>query len=295
MKWQKQGGFGRTASVEHKILDAADLDTSAPMQLRQLQRCFLNDVFEKQRSLEVETGALGSLTPGEQMAAYRGSVWGNLVRAMNEIFPVTAQLVGERFFDALARRYLQQYPPATSYLNDVGDRFEAFARHFPALGDHPGVVDMIGLEWLWHSAFHAENGVSWSPVELTAMTPDEQMTICFRLQPGVGIMCSRFALDRLWQAHQPGGSLDEVSLEPLASEAAFVVYRDGYEVAIEALSPAYFSLLENIRQGEELASILMVLSLNFPDQDPGALLGQLFSRPLIAGLVQPTESGSSQE
>ena len=62
-------------------------------------------------------------------------------------------------------------------------------------------------------------------------------------------MCSRFALDRLWQAHQPGGSLDEVSLEPLASEAAFVVYRDGYEVAIEALSPAYFSLLENIRQG----------------------------------------------
>lgn len=256
----------------------------APQRLRDLQTRFLRDVFDRERSLEVDTGSSGRLSSDRQMAAYRGSVWGNLCRAMGEIFPVTVQLVGERYFDAMARRYLERHPPTTPYLHDLGADFECFARQFEPLRELPVVVDMVGLEWRWHEAFHAEDSRPWSASTLAELSPEQQMAVRFQLQPGLSLMESAFSLDEIWQAHQPGQSVGGLSLAA-GTQTGFVIYREAHAVVIEPLAPALFQLLKNIQQGAELAANLAVLSLNFPEDEPGELLGQVLSRPWVANLM----------
>ncbi len=98
------------------------------------QRAFAAALLDADRDIPE-----GLVTPDGQPAAkrfgiYRNNVTVSLVNALSEIFPTVQNLVGEDFFRAMARLYVQDNPPASRLLFEYGASFPAFIEQFePAL------------------------------------------------------------------------------------------------------------------------------------------------------------------
>ncbi len=265
------------------------VDRSAPARLRDLQAAFMRDIYARSVMLAPAVRERSGRSAEAQIAVYRGSVYGNLTNALNETFPVTRRLLGERFFDAMALRYVRAHPPTTPWLADLGEQFSAFAQGFAPLAELPWVVDVAKLEWLWHRAFHAADAQPWEASSLALLAPEAQAASVLQLRPGMHWMQSCFAVDVVWSAHQQSDVADfSAAIEP-AAPRWLLVYRDGFEVGIERLTDAESELLRGMAAGLPLADLLQHIQGLHPATDPGALLGTAFSRQWVAGFIQPSD------
>jgi hypothetical protein len=256
-----------------------------PERLRVTQAAFLQDIYQRSVTLSPSVRARDGLSAAAQISVYRGSVYGNLTAALNDTFPVTRKLLGEKFFDAMALRYFRAHPPASPHLADLGQYFAAFVGDFPPLKDLPYIPDMVQLEWLWHCSFHAADAVNWDAASLALLMPERQVGVRFVLQPGLYRMRTSYALDTLWQAHQQvpmedmKATLDLDVPQPLE----LLLYRSGFEVVMQRLSAQDSRLLQLLSTGTVLADLVLQLQQEFPSIEPGSLLGNAFSQQWIAG------------
>ena len=76
----------------------------------------------------VETGARAQ----QGIAAYRRSITGNLVGALQATYPVLERIVGTAFFRAAALDYVHHYPSDAGDLNGYGEHFADFIATWPA-------------------------------------------------------------------------------------------------------------------------------------------------------------------
>ena len=66
-----------------------------------------------------------------RLTIYRGNVIANAVRALAATYPIICKLVGNEFFDGLARAYCREYPSVSGDLNQLGERLADFVSAFP--------------------------------------------------------------------------------------------------------------------------------------------------------------------
>ena len=92
-----------------------------------------------------------------RLAVYRGNVYANCTKALASAFPVVRKIVGEEFFEALAREFVHRHPSRSGDLNRYGDVFADFLAVFPHTADLPYLPDVARMEWLVHRAHFAED------------------------------------------------------------------------------------------------------------------------------------------
>ncbi len=119
----------------------------------------------------------GLVTPGGQPAAkrfgiYRNNVTVSLVNALSEVFPTVQNLVGEEFFRAMARLYVQDNPPTSRLLFEYGASFPAFIGQFEPAADLPFLPDVARLERLWLDSFHAADATPLDGTFCSASRPN---------------------------------------------------------------------------------------------------------------------------
>ncbi|NEQ38287.1 MAG: DUF2063 domain-containing protein [Okeania sp. SIO3I5] len=99
-----------------------------------LQNLFLRAVYERDNlsieELSKHIKAPHNLTPAESLAIYQNNVVGNLSNTLASIYPVCSQLVGEKFFDATALKFINQFPCLSPDLGDYGEEFPDFLANF---------------------------------------------------------------------------------------------------------------------------------------------------------------------
>ena len=78
----------------------------------------------------------------ERLAVYRGNVVGACTKALAGAYPIVAKIVGESFFEGLAREYLRRFPSASGDLNEFGGSLAQFVAHFPHTQDLPYLPDL---------------------------------------------------------------------------------------------------------------------------------------------------------
>jgi len=66
----------------------------------------------------------------QRFAVYRNNVAIGLIEALEARFPVVRRLVGEEFFTAMARVFVQAHPPRSPLLMIYGDSFPQFIAGF---------------------------------------------------------------------------------------------------------------------------------------------------------------------
>ncbi len=196
-----------------------------------------------------------SLTAAEHLNIYRGSMLGIHTQALGDIFPVCRKLVGQTFFDAMARAYIPDHPGKTANLNDYGDTFSHFIRLFAPAQSVPYLADVASLEWFNHRAFHAQNAMPFD-LEAFSLTPEtEQSKLRFQLSPGSQLLQSPYPINRIWEANQSNDDAT-ISIDFDAPPVHLLVWRNGYQVEIQTLEKSLWLFLNDLSNGLRLEKLV---------------------------------------
>lgn len=140
----------------------------------------------------------------QRFDVYRNNVTTSLIRAIEDSFPVIAQLVGEDFFMAMAHEYIRQQQPKSPQLTFYGNDFPAFIATFPPAASLPFLFDVARLEMAYLHSYHASDA---KPIELSQLQcwlnqPEQLAASIWQLAPSVSYLQFTYAAVDIWQAHQ---------------------------------------------------------------------------------------------
>jgi len=217
-------------------------------------------------------------------AVYRGNVVGNLGQALAGAYPVVRELLGEEFFDALARAYGRAHPSTSGDLNEFGGELAGFVERFAHTADVPYLADVARLEWRVHRAYYAADPAPFDAARVAGLPAADQARLRPRLAPGCAVMAFPTPAGRIWLAHREPGSagLDSV-LDGTGDRV--LVHRPQWAVEVSLLTEGDWQFLAAAERGEALAEALGAGVASDPDFDFASALGRWFGAGVVVELA----------
>jgi hypothetical protein len=187
-------------------------------------------------------GVLGKAEPQDGFLAYRRNAAASAHRALEQAYPVLAQVLGEPSLRALARALWLACPPLRGDLGEWGAELPEFlsASDDSPDGGMPYLADLARLEWAVHQAGRAADVAAtprWGLHMLAECEPGELMLV---LAPGLRALVTESPVVTIWQTHQAGGIEDSTqfdtaraALQAGLKESAWV-WRQDWRVQVAA-------------------------------------------------------------
>lgn len=217
--------------------------------LHDLQHEFINGIYKDEQTILTEID--DSKYPAKSLLAiYRDSVYGGLLNALTEVFPVCKELLGDDFFNAMSMRYIQSTPSRSADINDYGETFPDFVRRFEPAKELVYLPDVMKLEWAWHRAYQTEN-VDYDDFTHLMNLPLERIKhVVLTLNPTMSLLHSNYPVHRIWTQNQP--ELNENNGEEIISldegECYLLIWRNEMTMHIDVLTQDIFRLLSAINE-----------------------------------------------
>lgn len=188
----------------------------------------------------------------ERFSVYRNNVASSLIDTLGDSFPAVLELVGENFFRAMAKIFVQQHLPQSPVLALYGREFPEFINDFPPAASVPYLADVARLEYAYIQSYHAADAPSLNADQLTqALNQAETLSqTTLTLHPSFQSLSSPFALASLWQAHQ--GALDIGTVDPFIPESAWI-FRNGLDTCVMRVSEHFHRFTHSVLAGCNLA------------------------------------------
>lgn len=215
--------------------------------LREVQERFRDAVFEAPHGTP-DFIVPGRLTAEWRMAAYRGSVFGNLRSALRGVYPVTDRLVGEEFFDFAADRFIRDTLSPSGDVHQFGREFAEFLRAFPSAASLPYLPDVARLEWLMHEIHYVAELAPLDLAALAALLAEDHGDLGFSLNPACRLLASPYPIDLIWQANQSEiAEPEQIDLD--SGTARLLVRRRAGALETQRLDAGSYALLEQLHAG----------------------------------------------
>ena len=220
-------------------------------------------------------------TPSRRFGVYRNNVYSSLIDVLAARFQVTARLVGETFFRAMARDFVQQDPPRSPVLLRYGVHFADFIAGFPPAAPVPYLADVARLEWAWHTAYHAADAEAL-PLEALHAAVDGVERATLTLHPSTCVVRSAYPVVTIWQLARREGE-DEPARLPADGEDALVI-RPRLAVDVRRLPEGGADFVLALQRGAKLQDAAAAAIAAAPGFDLKANLAGLMSSGAIAGV-----------
>jgi len=225
--------------------------------------------------------------PASRFAVYRNNVHSSLINALADSYPVTLQLVGDRFFRAMAGMYVQAYPPTSPRLNEYGSDLADFIQGFAPAASVPYLADVARLERLRINAYHAADApVADSQAVINQLQQLPSLgNVRLQLHPSVTTLQSSYAVVALWAAHQTSDTV--ARLDPWHGQCALIL-RNGLEVEVFCIDSGCVAFINSLNNQWPL-EMAMAYALDAATEfDLHQCLGLLISHRAITHIkVQP--------
>lgn len=207
----------------------------------------------------------------ERLAVYRGNVVANAHKALASAYPIALKIVGEEFFEGLAREYLRRHPSASGDLNAFGEFFADFIDAFPHTQDLPYLPDVARMEWLAHRAHYAQDAERLDVRRLASIRESAWDRLRPLLAPACALFESRWPLARIWEVHQDG-YCGEFSVDFDSEPGRILVHRPDFRVQVAPLSAGAFRFLQRAAFGNSIAAALEAATSEESEFDLSAAL-----------------------
>jgi hypothetical protein len=220
-----------------------------------IQAAFTAALLDPQRSCPEGLCSANGADPASRFAVYRNNVQSSLIDALADSYPVVVQLVGDEFFRAMARLYVQSCPPQSPLLNDYGKDFAEFIDSFEPAASVPYLADVARLERLRVQAYHAADAQPLGHEQIAAVLSDPQALseLTLGLHPSLNLLTSAFAVVAIWAAHQQDATLAGIDL---GHGQNALVLRNELEVEVFAIDHGASTFIQSLRLGQPLSQAL---------------------------------------
>ncbi|NBB83119.1 MAG: DUF2063 domain-containing protein, partial [Alphaproteobacteria bacterium] len=208
---------------------------AAPADLAELQRAMAAAVLGGDRAAAEASIVADRIAPADRLDVYAGTVRISLTQALEAAFPVVARLVGERFFHAAARRFVEAHPPQRPQLLSYGGGFADFLAAFEPARSLPYLPDVARLEWARVQALFAADAAPLAAEALGEVPAEAMPRLVFDLHPSLRVVASAWPIQAIWQANrQP--TVPKVDLG--AGGQTVLVLRPAHAVTAQPIAPA---------------------------------------------------------
>ncbi|GEP55339.1 HvfC/BufC family peptide modification chaperone [Reyranella soli] len=250
--------------------------------LREIQVAFAAHLAGHDQPALVAAMVGGHFAARRRLQIHRRHFQLSLEAALASTFPTVCALVGAKCFHRFVLGFVAGAPPADPVLSRYGDGFCPFVAEHEADHGLPHLADVARLDWALNVAFHAPLEPRLSATDLVAWPKDSLPKLSVRLPAGSSLIESAFPLDLIWQASQPGTSVDKVDLA--AGPACLVVFRRSEDAAFAVLTPDEAAFVEGLSRGDHLAAAAQHASRMAESFDLATTFGRMLRlRLLIAG------------
>jgi hypothetical protein len=215
----------------------------------------------------------GGIDASERINAYRSNVQGAHFNALDQAFPVTREVLGERFWLQFLQQEIEILGSTSYDIHAYGEFIPGLLQNAqqrrPELEDFSYLGDLALLEWhVYRIGFMADE----LPFEWKAfmqLAPDLQSLATLKPSQVLTVFRSNYPVDAIWHAHQMAG---EVEPESAAPAICFIHRVNRFDVTVTRLSEDDVNLLAAIRNGFSLEK----LSVATEHREPEATIQQLF-------------------
>lgn len=214
------------------------------------------------------------LAPSQRLQIYRNNCLISLTEALKATFPVTRRLVGDGFFRTAAAAFISDHPPREPRLAAYGATFADFIKHYPPAASLAYLPDMARLEWALNRAWHAPDTPALTPADLAQAA--EAMPV-LHLHPACGLLVSPWPIEKIWRVHQSDDDTD-VRIDLREGGSRLLVYRQGFDVAMAAISRGELVMLASLATGATLEAALTEALEADPALDVAAALAAALTR-----------------
>ena len=220
---------------------------------------------------------------------YRNNVRVALIEALAAAYPVVRQLVGQPFFERMARIYASDRPAAARTLNLYGAGFADFIAGFAPARELPYLADIARLERALLESLHAADAPALDPAALGALGAGVA-TARFAPHPATRLVRSTWPIAEIWQANA-GDEPPAGDLVFTAGAAGALVLRPEHAVRIEALAPAEYAFAETLLAGGDAMAAHAAAASADGDFDVVAAFRTLLAAGAFASLANYPSEG----
>ncbi|WP_209017416.1 DNA-binding domain-containing protein [Roseibium aggregatum] len=195
-------------------------------------------------------GPDGKAAP-KRFNVYRNNVVVSLCEALGQIYPAVKTLLGDEYFNAVARAFVTRHPPQSPVLIWYGGAFAAFIEEFPPLEAYPYLVDVARAEWSWLQAYHAADAAPMDPALLGALDPEKVGEARLEKHPAALLVRSDWPVLDLLRANRFFPE-DAVAVDLSLSQSVLIT-RPDLDVEIRLPYPGGAVFIEALFEGFALA------------------------------------------
>jgi hypothetical protein len=189
--------------------------------------------------------------PDKRYNVHRNNVVASLIEVLGARYPVVRRLVGDEFFQGMARLYVDAVPPRSPVLAEFGGGLADFLATFEPARHLVYLADVARLEWLQHVAYHAADARPVGPGDLATVAAASVPRLRFTLHPSLGVVASPYPIVSIWETNRQDEVVKQIRLDQ-GAEIALVV-RPALEVETRKAPPGTDTFLAALAAGQTLA------------------------------------------
>ena len=230
------------------------------------------------------------IDPRARLRIYRNHAVITLTDALKATYPVVCRLVSDAFFAYAAHEFIREHLPERPSLAEYGAQFASFLAQFPPCRELGYLADIARLEWAINQALHADTVAAVTRGDLSGIAAADAPRLVLTIGPGLGLVESRWPIERIWRANQADGDPD-LTIDLDSGGVRLQIHRRGDRVVLKSLSPCELAFLQALTKGDTLtdaADAALRIDLVF---DLAAALGAILEDGAVTGfrLEAPSE------
>lgn len=231
-----------------------------------------------------DAGALTAFTEGPaetKFAVYRNNVVKGAADTLGDAYPAIKRLVGDAFFQGMARAFWADHPPQERTMTLYGKGFADFIERFEPARPLTYLADVARLDRAWLEAHHAPDATPLQLKAVQALPPSELAAIAPGLHPSVRIIESGLPAFSIWKTNREDETVARIALE--AGGEIALIHRPAMEVIYRRLSPAEQVFLNAIAAGGTFEMAANAVADQFPGAEPAPVFIALIKQGVFNG------------
>lgn len=219
--------------------------------------------------------------PDTKFKVYRNNVVKGAADTLGDAYPAIRRLVGEAFFQGMARAFWAAHPPAERTLTLYGAGFADFVESFEPARPLVYLADIARIERAWLEAHHAPDAAPLELADVKGLAPHDLAAIAPGLHPSVRILASDHPAFSIWRTNREDETVRKISLE--AGGETALLHRPKMEVRYRRLSPAEAVFISRIEAGQSFEAASSAVADHFPGVEPAPLFIALLKEGIFKG------------
>jgi len=192
--------------------------------------------------------------PEDNIYIYHNNIISNLIKVLKKTYQIIHILVGEDYFNNLAKKYIHAYPSRNSDLQQYGEYFSNFLSQLLLKKDLSYLKEIAAFEWICHIVLLAADVSSFKKEALTKFSFKHYEELNFTLHPACRVKAFCCPILSIIDLCLHPNQTKEIVLNE--QQVNLLIMRKNGQIVIHELKLSEFNFLLSLQQNNSLQAAL---------------------------------------